>query len=138
MNSNRRKKPRTRHTAANKVYSRVRGRTTTNRQPIGLLDSKQIHNILQSEAHGRHQIGLDLKPITRKRALEKPHLSKLDLDDRKRFVELILALDSDKTILIGCDETPISCRGIGHTHVSALKGFTVYTDKAVDSRFSKM
>jgi hypothetical protein len=124
--------------AANEANSRVRN---INRKPLTQLNVKQVHNITQTEAHGRHQYGkdgLDARPITRKRALEKPRLNKLDLDHRKRYIEQILALDEDNTILIGCDETPIEFGGTGHTHISAPKGITVYADEASDPRFSKM
>lgn len=81
---------------------------------------------------------IDSRPITRKRALEKLALAKLNLDNRKRYIELILSLDPANTILISCDETPLEFGGAGHTHVSVPRGDVVYADEASDSHFSKM
>lgn len=124
--------------AGNFAYERVRtDHTTTQRKPLGELNAKQIHNITQGRLHSEKD-PIDSLPITRKRTLEKPALSKLNLDERKRYIEYILTLDEDKTILISCDETALEFGGAGHTHVSAPRGVVVYTDEASDPRFSKM
>jgi hypothetical protein len=124
--------------AANFAFERVReGHTTTPRQPLGTLNAKQVHNITQGALHSQAD-SIDIRPITRKRALEKPGLLKLNMRDRKRYIEFILSLDPDKTVLIGCDETPLEFGGSGHTHVSAPRGIVVYADEASDPRFSKM
>ncbi|KAF2808966.1 uncharacterized protein BDZ99DRAFT_533224 [Mytilinidion resinicola] len=124
--------------AANQAFERVRkDHTTTQRKPLGTLDAKQVHNILQGKEHSQAD-PIDSKPIPRKRTLEKKALSKLDLDDRKRYIELILSLDPHNTILISCGETPVNFGGTGHTHVSAPRGVDIYTDDAHDPRFIKM
>jgi hypothetical protein len=124
--------------AANFAFERVRNNhTTTTRKPLGELSAKQVHNITQGQLHSQADT-IDSRPITRKRALEKPAIKKLDLDDRKRYCDLILGLDESKTILISCDETPLEFGGSGHTHASAPQGEVVYADEASDPRFSKM
>jgi hypothetical protein len=124
--------------ATNNAFKRVRTEhTTTTRMPLGELDAKQVHNITQGRLHSQKD-PIDSTPITRKRTLEKPALLKLDLHDRKRYIELILGLDPSNTILISCDETPLEFGGSGHTHVSAPRSVVVYTEKASDPRFSKM
>ena len=95
--------------AANITYDRcceaITKSTTNSRQALRELDAKQVHNIAQGRLHSSLD-SIDQRPVTRKRALEKPALSKLNLPDRKRYIDHILSLD-DSTILISCDETPI-------------------------------
>jgi hypothetical protein len=81
---------------------------------------------------------VEQKPITRKKALNRIALAKLDLEDRKRYIHQILALKASETELILCDETPIDFGGCGgKQHVSATKGISVYSD-VTDPRFSRM
>jgi hypothetical protein len=126
---------------ANHAFLRVRNcqtnTTSTPREPLGELDAKQVHNILQGKLHSEAD-PIDPRPITRKRTLEKPALYKLDLNDRKRYIHHILNLEASKTILISCDETPLEFGGSGYSHVSAPRGVVVYTDEASDPRFTKM
>lgn len=124
--------------AANAAFKRVRkGRTTTTRKPLGELDSKQVYNITQGSIHSKADT-IDSRPISRLRALEKVPFHKLNLPQRKEYCEWILSLDPAKTILIGCDETPLDFGGSGHTHISAPRGSMVFADQASDPRFKKM
>jgi hypothetical protein len=119
------------------AYDRCRDTTANSpRKPLGELNAKQIHNIAQGQLHSSLD-PVDQRPVTRKRALEKPALSKLNLIDRERYIEHILSLDSS-TILISCDETLLEFGGVGHTHVSAPRGVVVYADQASDPCFLKI
>ena len=119
------------------AYNRCRDTTTNSPQkPLGELNAKQIHNITQGQLHSSLD-PIDQHPVTQKRALEKPALSKLNLINRERYIEHILSLDSS-TILISCDETLLEFGGVGHTHVSAPCGVVVFSDQASDPHFSKM
>ena len=95
------------------------------REPLKELSNKQIHNICMQRAHCK-QDPADTRPIPRKRALEKPSLEKLDLDDRARYINEILGLRSQNTLLICADETSINFGGSGHEHMSAPSGETCY------------
>jgi hypothetical protein len=78
------------------------------------------------------------KPITRKRALQKPALEKLDLKAREAYIEWIIKLKEQDVLLIGCDETPMEFGGSSYRHVSAPEGVSIYIDERNDTRFSKM
>lgn len=127
--------------AVNQAYKRVRtcqlNLRSGARKPLGDLAPQQVHNITQGKAHSAKD-SIDSRPISRLRAVEKVPLHRLDLEAREKFCRWIQALDKDNTILIGCDETPLEFGGSGHTHISAPKGTTVYTDKRSDPRFKKM
>lgn len=89
------------------------------REPLKELDDKQVYNICHGELYGALDV-VDSKPITRKKALVKIALDKLDLADRKRHYEAILAMKDEEVLLITCDETPVDFGGSGGpTHVSA-------------------
>ena len=69
---------------------------------------------------------------------EEPALIKLDLGDRKRYIDQVHTMNDDDTIVISCDETPLVFGGAEHTHISAPQGINIYADEASDPRFSKM
>ena len=66
--------------AVNKAWRDIRkiGDSTT-RRPLQELKAQQVQNLCQSKAHSS-KYSEDSKPITRKRALSKPPLRKLDLE----------------------------------------------------------
>ena len=109
--------------AANYTLQRMRGNDA--REPLKELSDKQVHNICMDEAHCK-QDPVDSRPLPRKRALEKPALEKLDLLDRQRYIDQILSLPSQYTLLITTDETPITFGGSQHRRVTAPRGVVVY------------
>lgn len=118
-------------------YSMDSVRDISIRKPLQELGTQQVHNILRGKAHCQAD-PVDKRPIHRKRALNKIALEKLDLDDRKRYIEQVLALKAEEVELIFCDETPLDFGGCGgKNHVSALKGVDIYSDQ-FDPRFSRM
>ena len=96
------------------------------REPLKELSNKQVHNICMDEAHCKQDL-VDSRPLPRKRALEKPSLDKLDLPDRERYINELLRLLSQNTLLICTDETPITFGGSQHRRVTAPRGVAVYT-----------
>lgn len=103
--------------------------------PLKPLDPCQVHNIAVSKPHCMAD-PVDQRPITRKRAIEKTSLDRLNLDDRRRYCDYLLSLPAS-AILINCDETPIDYGGSAHAHVSAPAGETVYIGHR-DPRFTHM
>ena len=95
------------------------------REPLKELSNKQVHNICINEAHCK-QDPSDNHPLLRKRALEKPSLKKLDLPDRERYINEILRLPPQNTLLICADETPITFKGSQHCRVTAPRGVAMY------------
>ena len=106
-------------------YTLERMRRNDAREPLKELSNKQVHNICMDIAHCK-QDPIDSRPLTRKRALEKPSLSKLDLPDRQRYIDQILSFQTKKTLLICVDETPITFGGSQHHRVTAPRGVSTY------------
>ena len=106
------------------------------REPLKELSNKQVHNICMDKAHCK-QDPSDSRPIPRKRALEKPALEKLDLPDRERYINELLRLPAQNTLLICADETPINFGGSRHHRISAPRGEVRYIGQT-KSCFTKM
>lgn len=107
------------------------------RRPLQELRPQQVHNVLQGQVHSKLD-RVDDRPVTRKHALQKIALSKLDLPDRQRYIYELLELDEDKHVIITCDETPLQFGGSGHpSHVSAPLRDSMFEDSK-DPRFTRM
>ena len=95
------------------------------KEPLKELSNKQVYNICMDEAHCK-QDPSNSCPLLRKQALEKLSLEKLDLPDREWYINKILRLSPQNTLLICADETPITFGGSQHRRVTAPRGVAVY------------
>jgi hypothetical protein len=121
--------------AANRVYKR--DRDPKGRKPLEELAAQQVHNILQGPAHCKGD-SIDSRPVNRKRALLKHHLTDGHLSERKVYIDKILQYKPAEVLLICVDETPVDFGGsIGHQRVNAPQGVVIYTSEH-DPRFQKM
>ena len=100
-------------------------RWNNTREPLKKLSNKQVYNICIDEAHCKQDLS-DNRPLLRKQALKKPSLKKLDLPNRERYINEILRLPPQNTLLIYTNETPITFRGSQHRRVTTLRGVAVY------------
>lgn len=118
------------HEAANRALREIHNtRAMDIRNPEKPLSWRQVRNITHSREHYEHD-DVYTCPITRHRCLQKPPLSKLDLDHRERYIEWFLTLNEDNTIIISCDETTLEMGGIGLKKKSAPRGVATYTDES--------
>lgn len=78
------------------------------------------------------------RPITRKNALNKIALEKLDLAYRQRYIQFILALDPYETELIFCDEIPVDFGGSGNEQYVLAPRSEDHYASVEDPRFSLM
>jgi hypothetical protein len=126
------------HKAANLGYQKHRKHDQNQqRRHLGELKPTQVHNICHNNAHNQLDT-IKQKPITRKKALRKPALEKLNLPKREQYVNQLRLMTAAKDELIVCDETPIQFGGSGiKQHASAYAGDVVFQDQK-DSRFQRM
>ena len=121
--------------AANRVFKRARNKS--DRTPLKPLDTKQVHNLRHAPEYCKADY-IDSRALARKRAIVKKGLTEKDYELRKQYVEELLGLRNDDTVLIPTDETPCGFGGDStKQHVTAPVGETVFTTARAES-FTRM